>query len=115
MKLLIKSVCITTICAIAISTFMFSVSAEQKKYIRGDADGDGYVEIYDVTLIQRVIAGIQPDPDGMITRRGDVNKNGLDVNDAKNIQKYLAQFNNVLGIGKTVTDGDEYELPFISD
>lgn len=115
MKHLSKIICIISICAVAFSAFAFSVSAEQKKYIRGDANGDEYVGIYDVTLIQRVIAGIETDSDGMITRRGDVNKNGLDINDAKNIQRYLAQFSNVLGIGKTVTDGDEYELPFIPD
>ncbi len=115
MKILLKTVCIITICAIAFSAFTFCVAAEQKKYVRGDSDGDGTVSIYDVTLIQRVIAGIEPDPDGMITKRGDVNKNGMDINDAVNIQKYLAQFNNVLGIGNTVTDGGNWDLPFVSD
>ena len=116
MKRIIRSICLITICAIAFSAAAFSASAGSTKYIRGDADGNGNVEISDVTLIQRLLVGLETDPDGKITLRGDVNKNGLDMNDAKNIQRYIAMFSNVLGIGNSVTVGSgDYDLPFVSD
>ena len=61
-------------------------------YIRGDADGDGHVDIRDVTAIQRHLAELEH------------------LNSA--IQMYLAEYDDPYQVGKTFTY-DEYELPFM--
>lgn len=71
-------------------------------YICGDADGDEVVTIYDVTRIQQVLADIVRDADGMISLRGDVNQNGLDIIDASMIQRYLAELNVSAPIGTRI-------------
>lgn len=76
-------------------------------FIRGDADGNGYISVKDVTAIQRVLSLLEPDPDGMVALRGDINSNGLDIADATAIQCYLAEFGNPHFIGKEV----EFENP----
>lgn len=85
---------------------------DESSYIRGDADGDGEVNIIDATTIQKVIAGLETDRDGWIKRRGNVTGGGLDITDATAVQRYLAKLNDPYKIGATVTY-DEYELPFI--
>ena len=45
-------------------------------------------------------------------RNGDVDGNGLDINDATKIQGYLAEFDDPYSIGRIIAF-DEYELPFI--
>lgn len=72
-------------------------------YIRGDADGNGKVDVNDATYIQRVLAEQVevPDREKMILR-ADVNGNGLSVDDATAIQRYLAEYGNEYGIGEIV-------------
>ena len=89
--------------------------------MRGDSDSSGFVSIYDVTCIQRSLAGLEPiDIDDLPA--ADVDGNGLDINDASEIQRYLAEFGNSHQIGEWVTDVQptteyikpgENELPFI--
>lgn len=76
---------------------------EPTAYMLGDADGDGIITIIDATKIQRVLAGLTDDDDGMIAMRGDVNGNGLDILDATKIQRYLAGFTTAEPIGTIIT------------
>ena len=61
-------------------------------FLLGDTDGDGEVTIIDATRIQRILADLDDDRDGLMTLRGDTNGYGLDIIDATSIQRYLAQF-----------------------
>lgn len=97
--------------AMAFSVAAMSVSAATN-YIRGDANGDGTVNINDVTVIQRVLADLEKDTGGAVKRSCDLDGKGLDIADATNIQCYLAEFVTSYQIGKTFRY-DEYELPFI--
>ena len=97
--------------ALLFSMAAMSVSAEIK-YVRGDANGDGTVNINDVTVIQRILADLEQDTKGDVNRSCDLDGNGLDIADATNIQCYLAEFESPYQIGKTFSY-DEYELPFI--
>lgn len=92
-----------------------SVSADSN-YIRGDADGDGKVTIRDVTRIQKRLVQF-PTP-GFNVKAADVDGDGLKINDATKIQRYLAEIDNPCHIGELVSDNtqptqDEYELPFV--
>ena len=93
------------------SSALAKTGAQQVKYLNGDADGDGYVTIIDVTVIQRFLVNAYHDADGMLKIRGDVDKNGLDITDATYIQRYLAQIGNPYQVGKalfyTPQDGGE--------
>ncbi len=96
---------------VGISAAVFSAAAESK-YICGDANGDGRVTISDVTMIQRVLAQLEPDSNGSVKRRGNVTGGAFDITDATAIQSYLAEFDNPYKIGQTFSF-DEYELPFV--
>lgn len=72
-------------------------------FILGDTDGDGAVTILDATKIQRVLALLMNDEDGMISLRGDSNEDGLDILDATRIQRYLVQFTVNVPINTTIT------------
>ena len=100
------------ICLIMSLSAVLPVSADTIRYMRGDANGDGVVNINDVTFIQRYLVDWETDPQGTISRNGDVDGNGLDINDATKKQGYLAEFDDPYSIGKTVIF-DEYELPLI--
>ena len=68
----------------------------------GDVDGDGEITICDVTVIQRVLAGMKQ-ADASINKLGDVDKNGsLEVTDATLLQRWLLGLNQDLGIGADV-------------
>lgn len=118
---------------LAVVCLMVSVSAVLPAYaaddtfVRGDADGDGQVTIYDVTLIQSVLADLKRDYGGIIKRNCDVDGNGLGITDVTNIQRYLAEYANTFHINESETvpattapqttipqpTRDEYELPII--
>lgn len=86
-------------------------------WLRGDADGDGEVTSLDVTVIQRVIAEIMPDPDGSIAKRGDVTRDSLTAMDASWIQWYLARLDNRYHIGEEASDDgfptEDDQLPIL--
>ena len=73
------------------------------RFILGDADGDGKISILDATKIQRLLADLITDPDGMIALRGDCSENGLDILDATKIQRRLADLSVAEPIGEEVT------------
>ena len=72
-------------------------------YLRGDSDGDDEITVLDATRIQRVLAALDPDPDGSAAMRGDCNGDGLDILDATLIQRYLVGFEDEYRIGETLT------------
>ena len=82
-----------------IAAMCFAIPASADSYIIGDADGDGEVTILDATKIQRVLADLAKDEDGMIARRGDANHDGLDILDATRIQRYLVGYNDSQQLG----------------
>ncbi len=113
MKTVIKIICSVLLAAGIIVGAIPVCAAADYVYIRGDANGDGVITIKDVTTVQRVVAQLQEDPKGEITRRARVtSKYNLSISDATAIQSYLAEFENVYKIGNEV-HYDPYELPFI--
>jgi len=81
--------------------------AQEVTFMLGDADGDNAVTIVDVTQIQRVLAELVPDDDGMIALRGlvteDLGHNELTIMDATRIQRWLAEYAVDAPIGEIVT------------
>ena len=72
-------------------------------YIIGDANGDGVVDINDATAIQKAVAEIPLD--FFDEKAADVDFNGLSVEDATHIQKYLVEYNTPYRIGETAEAG----------
>ena len=70
-------------------------------YLCGDSDGDGKVDILDVTLIQRVLADVQSDDDGIIALRSSLSGDTLDITDATYLQRYIAQMPTPYPINET--------------
>ena len=70
--------------------------------IKGDADGNGTIDINDATIIQRVIAKLCDDFDEYVSKRGDIRGEGLDINDATDIQRFVAGYSDKLGLGSKV-------------
>ena len=118
---------LTVICAAAISFAAVSIGAgavnTETNYLRGDANGDGFVTIYDVTALQRHLANLELLSENNLTA-ADIDVNGLDITDATNIQRYLAEYENVYNVGEWVNSGatqpstswfkpGDNELPFI--
>lgn len=58
--------------------------------ITGDANGDGVVNISDVTLVQKIIAKLIDYNGGLAASRCDTDGDGLDIIDATAIQKIIA-------------------------
>ncbi len=128
MKLLksFTAVVLSVIIAACVIFAVHAVADNKTEYILGDANSDGVVTISDVTAVQMVLADISlPE---FNEKAGDIDGNGLDVTDAHNIQRYVAMYEDLLGIGETVTVAepttqkptnacktDPYELPFIPD
>ncbi len=126
MKLLksFTAVVLSVIISVCVIFAVRAVADNKTEYILGDANSDGVVTISDVTAVQMVSADISlPD---FNEKAGDIDGNGLDVTDAHNIQRFVAMYEDLLGIGKTVTVAepttqkptnayktDPYELPFI--
>lgn len=79
-----------------------SQPASGGSYIRGDADGDGHITVLDATKVQRVLADLDADDDGMIAQRSAVTGDTLNIMDATAIQRVLADFENTYGIGTVV-------------
>ena len=126
MKLLksFTAVALSLIISVCVIFAVHAVADNKTEYILGDANSDGVVTISDVTAVQMVLADISlPE---FNEKAGDIDGNGLDVTDAHNIQRYVAMYEDLLGIGETVTVAepttqkptnayktDPYELPFI--
>lgn len=92
-------------------------------YLIGDADGDNEITILDATKIQRVLAGLESDSDGMISLRAGMTGDELNIMDATVIQRYLAEMEIGCPVGQYASLShteppppatDEYELPIIA-
>ena len=69
----------------------------------GDTDGDGYVNINDVTQIQRHLAELEH-LEGIYLYAADANRDGtVDISDATAIQMYLAEYDIPYPIDKVIT------------
>ena len=72
-------------------------------FMLGDADGDGYVNINDVTTLQRHLAELER-PEGMALYAADANRDGVvDISDATALQMYLAEYDIPYPIGEIIT------------
>ena len=68
----------------------------------GDANGDGYVNISDVTDIQRAVAEMDT-LDDLRKKAADINSDGVvTIDDATFLQTYLAEFGTAYPIGEVV-------------
>ncbi len=73
------------------------------EYLRGDADGNGALDVLDATTIQRVLAGLSAqDEDGHMALRATVTGDELSITDATAIQRYLASLDNIYELDTTV-------------
>lgn len=118
---------LTVLCAAIISVFTMSFAASavntETNYLRGDANGDGRVDIDDVTAIQRHLGKIEAVKSENAAAAA-VTGGAISINDATAIQRYIAEFADPYQINKRVTTettepatyyikpGDN-ELPFI--
>ena len=69
----------------------------------GDTDGDGYVNINDVTAIQRHLAELEH-LEGIYLHAANANQDGtLDISDATTLQMYLAEYDIPYPIGEVIT------------
>ena len=67
----------------------------------GDVDGDGQVTIFDASLIQRYLAGMDPDP--FLSEHADADGDGqVTIFDASAIQRWLADLGDYDKIGKPI-------------
>ena len=80
-------------------------------FILGDADGDGIVTIMDATRIQRVLADLVEDTDGLIALRA-ANGEALSIMHATRVQRWLVDYEVSAPIGTTVTSLIPYYLIF---
>ena len=69
----------------------------------GDVDGDGDVNINDVTVIQRHLAELEQ-LEGIYFHAADTNQDGtVDISDATTLQMYLAEYDIPYPIGEIMT------------
>ena len=65
------------------------------EYLRGDADGNGLIEVLDVTAVQRSLLGLGvPGDDGLIALRATLTGDTLSIIDATALQRYVASMGN---------------------
>ncbi|GHU81319.1 hypothetical protein AGMMS50284_0720 [Clostridia bacterium] len=73
-------------------------------YVRGDANGDGTVDLYDVLAVQKHLARIAVlTGTNKLAADVDSNTGDVDLNDVVYIQRYVAAFPNIYNIEATVT------------
>ena len=72
------------------------------EFLRGDADGNGQVEVIDVTCIQCVISHLKCDVDDKVAVRAALTGSELNITDATFIQRYLADLGNPMGLDEYV-------------
>lgn len=71
------------------------------EWLLGDSNGDGYVNINDVTIIQRYLAELETLDNKYAS---DANRDGLiDISDATVIQMYLAEYIVLYPVGEMIT------------
>lgn len=78
-------------------------------YLKGDVNGDGKVNIRDVTAIQRDLADCEPATEDMLIRAKVTGGESLTISDATAIQMYLAEYDDPYSIGQRVFYGNPDE------
>ena len=74
-----------------------------ERALLGDANGDSYVNINDVTAIQRHLAELEQ-LEGIYLYASDTNQDGVvDISDATALQMYLAEYDIPYPIGEIIT------------
>lgn len=73
-------------------------------YLLGEANGDGHITVSDVTCIQRYLSSMIGE-EHIDLDAADVNSNGVDITDATQIQRYLAEFTVPHPIGEVQETG----------
>ena len=102
MKILVKILSAALVLVIACSAAI-SFSARTVNGIRGDTDNDGAVTIMDATRVQRTLAELYDDADGLAHLLGNIVGDSLDILDATRIQRYLADFQDGYQIGEPIS------------
>lgn len=88
---------------ISVMGLAFFSATETGSYLLGDVDNDGEVTIIDAAFIQRVLAHMTTDEDGMYTLRGDIDGDGeLTAVDASFIGRHCAYLSTPYPIGEPV-------------
>jgi hypothetical protein len=88
---------------IASVSTVFAVNAEEK-ILLGDVNGDGKINVMDVTAIQKITAGLKDAPDNYI-EKGDVNLDEVvNIKDATIISKYVAKLVTELPVTTPIED-----------
>ena len=114
---LIRIILSVAVMLAAVAAVPFAAHGEEL-YLRGDADGDREVTIIDATRIQRILSGLEKDPDGSQSMRGNVTGEELNILDATAIQRFLASIDNPFYVG-SLSDvyaplpGDDNQLPIV--
>lgn len=76
---------------------------DAEPFVIGDANGDGVVNVNDVTEVQRHAAELES-LTGARFEAADVNGDGaVDIDDATNLQRYLAEYETGMPIGSWAT------------
>ncbi|MEE0958139.1 MAG: dockerin type I repeat-containing protein [Ruminococcus sp.] len=104
MKKILSALLVTAIAGTAFAAAPTAL-AKTTTYKLGDTDKDGVVTVSDVTEIQRVLVERNVSDKEYVKLSGDVNKDGLKIFDATEIQKYLAGFKTPYPIGMFVGAG----------
>lgn len=103
-KKIISAVVATTLLTSALSCF--TVSAEEKKLILGDANLDGRVSIEDATAVQKYLAGVK-DFNVRQEVSANVDNTKIDVSTVTVIQKYLADYEVEYALGSVIDEGED--------
>ena len=73
------------------------------EYLKGDADGNGKVDVLDATSIQRKLVNLDfTDPDGHLELRAAVSGDALTIVDATAVQRHLALMRELYEVGTSV-------------
>lgn len=110
----LKKIFITiAVLAIAAVSIAPGAAAQRESTVRGDANGDKIVNIFDVTTIQRHVAEMNTLSGKQYTLAADVNGDKkITIDDATALQYFLAEYENVNNVEGLIYF-DPYELPFI--
>ena len=89
--------------ALLVMVSSVSAHAAENAKILGDANGDGYVNVNDVTAIQRHAAELEL-LEGINFHAADINGDGnVSVDDATELQRFLAEYVVDYPIGEVMT------------
>lgn len=79
------------------------VPTENERYLLGDADGNGEIDLTDATMIQRYLAELPVEVPLEILMNGDVDGDGeLTISDVTFIQRYEAEMESIYRIGQPI-------------